>query len=513
MGMDQKPDWYIANYDPVTCDAPNVDTELGRLKELKRYNILDHDRQACYESAASLCSHLLGAPIAIVNLIDLGRASMLGSAGLPLDTARDCPRQTSMCAHTILSREAITVVPDTTKDPRFAENPFVTGPTNVRFYAGAPLVARGHKLGTISVFDTKARPEGLTPLQQDILKEMAELVMAIIEKTTVVEDTQNKTMGKRSNKSSSPTPVSSEVETTVTFLRNDLAELSEDSHLQKHMTPRNKRSLQSAFESAKYLYTSLVEIQSQSQSRSRTAAYQKEREEATEVPPLQAQQPEGTVGRITLLDIHKFINSLQFVMDSFPNKIHLVFSVDPSVPEIILANDLKVFRSAISLLTHGCERTERGFVRLTIKLSDDAENKHVVFECEDTGPDVDIMECEKMFAGPTEEEFEDCEEDSCIHVDKLTGEIQKNHVCQSDPRVSARDGRLAVNIVAEYISSIGGKYGCRPRVADNNFYDPGTGSVLWFSIPLSLPSHQKVTKVQEAISSKHELFGRQWKQL
>jgi hypothetical protein len=500
-------DWYISNYDPATCDAPNVDTELGRLRVLKKYNILDQEREDCYERAASVCCRVLDAPIALVNLIDLGRVWMVGSAGIPLDMARESPRQLSFCAHAILNREAVTVVPDATKDPRFAENPQVTGPMNLRFYAGASLMSKdGHKLGTLCIYDTKARPEGITAEQKETLRDMAELVMEIIEKTVVVEDSRDVRDETSAEETQTPSPVSSEVETTVTFLQNDLTELSEDTDLQKHMTPRNKRSLDSAFESAKYLYNSLVEKERKNKcqriSREVVDDQKKKKECEMNLRPQKERQAQRPVGNTVVLDIPNFIKSLQFVMQSFPKNVHLDFTVDPAVPERILANDTKIFRSAISLLTNACERTQRGFVRMTFKLSNDTENKHVILECEDTGSLIDMTECQEMFKAPTDEEYELLNEGSCISVDEVTGKIKKGSVCQRSSNVASKTSGLAVHIVAEYMASIEGKYGCRPRVAANNFYDPGTGIVLWFSFPLSLPSCQQNLKAQEAITSK-----------
>jgi GAF domain-containing protein len=71
------------------------------------------------------------------------------------------------------------VVPDATKDARFAGNALVTGDPDIRFYAGAPLVsAEGVPLGALCVIDRKPR-EGMTDLQRQGLTVLADNVMAL----------------------------------------------------------------------------------------------------------------------------------------------------------------------------------------------------------------------------------------------------------------------------------------------------------------------------------------------
>jgi serine/threonine protein kinase len=68
------------------------------------------------------------------------------------------------------------VISDALLDPRFADNPLVTGDPTIRFYAGIPLVlADGVAVGSLCVIDRV--PRELSPAQLDALERLARQVV------------------------------------------------------------------------------------------------------------------------------------------------------------------------------------------------------------------------------------------------------------------------------------------------------------------------------------------------
>lgn len=151
--------------------------EADRLAALRAYEILDTPREAAFDEIVNLVAQVFDAPIAVVNLIDEGRQWFKAETGLGV---RETPLETSFCAHAILMQDSM-VVPDATRDDRFACNPLVTGEPGLRFYAGQLLKsAEGLPIGTLCVLGDKPRPEGPTPLQMQTLQVLAAQVMTLL---------------------------------------------------------------------------------------------------------------------------------------------------------------------------------------------------------------------------------------------------------------------------------------------------------------------------------------------
>jgi diguanylate cyclase (GGDEF)-like protein len=89
------------------------------------------------------------------------------------------PRGPSFCNYAVQHDRPL-IVADATTDPRFRDNPLVTGTPHIRFYAGIPLHSfDGLAIGTLCVIDTK--PRYFDAEQQDILRDLAAMVTNALE--------------------------------------------------------------------------------------------------------------------------------------------------------------------------------------------------------------------------------------------------------------------------------------------------------------------------------------------
>jgi two-component system NtrC family sensor kinase len=157
--------------------APAVPgNEKQRMNALDEYRVLDTAPEPEFDAITELASAIVGAPIALISLVDHDRQWFKSKVGL---SACETPRDISFCGHAILEPEVF-VVEDAATDLRFADNPLVTGDPKIRFYAGAPLVSRGGQaIGTLCVIDRV--PRVLEPSKKAALVTLARMVVAQFE--------------------------------------------------------------------------------------------------------------------------------------------------------------------------------------------------------------------------------------------------------------------------------------------------------------------------------------------
>ncbi len=156
----------------MTSSFPRPDDDEARLDFLEHLAILDTAPDENLDRIVSLCRAIFGVPVAVVSLVDEERQWFKSIQGLDVCQTS---REVAFCNYTILSDDVFEVV-DATQDPRFASNALVTSDPFLRYYAGAPLVYDGVRLGALCLIDVVPRA-ALTPEQCEILKTLAAMVI------------------------------------------------------------------------------------------------------------------------------------------------------------------------------------------------------------------------------------------------------------------------------------------------------------------------------------------------
>lgn len=145
--------------------------EDDRIVTLHELLVLDTLPEERFDNLTMYASSQFGVQIALVSLVDTDRQWFKSVCGLD---ASETSRGISFCGHAIL-QDDIFEIPDALNDPRFADNPLVTGEPKIRFYAGAPLIMHnGQRVGTLCLIDRK--PHKLDSWERYHLKELARVV-------------------------------------------------------------------------------------------------------------------------------------------------------------------------------------------------------------------------------------------------------------------------------------------------------------------------------------------------
>jgi phosphoribosyl 1,2-cyclic phosphodiesterase len=151
--------------------APIPPDEIQRLAALHALGLLDTPAEERFDRLTRVAAALFDVPIALVSLVDANRQWFKSCVGTDI---QESSREVSFCAYAVAERDML-VIPDALRDDRFADNPVVSGPPYVRFYAGAPIfTSDGHCAGTLCVID--GRPRDFTDEDRDRLRDLAAIV-------------------------------------------------------------------------------------------------------------------------------------------------------------------------------------------------------------------------------------------------------------------------------------------------------------------------------------------------
>jgi PAS domain S-box-containing protein len=154
---------------------PDDDDE--RVRELESLNILDTMEEEDYDFLTKMTASVCGTSMAMISLVDKNRQWFKSHHGL---NDRETPREIAFCAHAINEPNEVFIVENAKADPRFSDNPLVTGPSDVTFYAGTPLVTdNGFPVGVLCAVDKQQKT--LTVDQIETLRALGRQVVKLLE--------------------------------------------------------------------------------------------------------------------------------------------------------------------------------------------------------------------------------------------------------------------------------------------------------------------------------------------
>ncbi|GKY98584.1 hypothetical protein MPSEU_000815200 [Mayamaea pseudoterrestris] len=450
VSFDTTLDWVLPVYDPETTETQSMKQEIRRLQVLKSYEILESDREEAFDRITSMATRVFKTPVAIITLVDLGRQWFLSTQNFDVV---ESPRATGFCSHAVLSKSGMMIVLDATKDFRFHDNALVTGDSHLRFYAGASLLApEGYKLGALCLVDFEPRT-CFTEDDQATLMDMARMVVDVLV-------SRRKEKQREGNPAQFIAYTAHDLMTPLSGVQLSLSLLAGDNEMKEKLSYQQAELLSTASTCSELM----IRI-----CKSASDALQGGGGSELGLDPDLLHDESSDILAVTKID--ELIKSLRMLTGPIHKQVPVVIRIDPAVPPLILCDDLKLFRSALNLLSSAVYRTQKGGVQLRIAPS--RTRAALVFEIEDTADDVPVETYQYLFKPSKRED----------------GSL-----------------RMCLSSVASLISSLDGECGFRPRV-DKSVRLPGpksrheTGSIFWFSVPLFAPDSLGANGIQLPIKN------------
>ncbi|MCU7376250.1 PAS domain S-box protein [Paucibacter sp. O1-1] len=152
----------------------NTDNDALRWRILERLQLLNADQNLEFDRLTQVAARALGTSVALITFIGPDRQWIPSRFGWTRETT-SLDEAFCVCA---LDTLHLLEVPDATADARFRDNPLVTGPEGVRFYAGHPLVFEGIVLGTLCVLAD--HPRILNGVERETLGDLAAIATDLI---------------------------------------------------------------------------------------------------------------------------------------------------------------------------------------------------------------------------------------------------------------------------------------------------------------------------------------------
>jgi len=436
-------EWKLSTFDKAETEPQTMEQELKRLQNLQDYFILDSAAEAEFDCITRLASMTYDTPIALVSLVDLGRQWFMSKVGLDAD---ETPRELAFCAHVVVNKYNILVVPDASKDFRFENNPLVKDEDGlkIRFYAGAALTSpEGYKLGSLCVISPTARPQGLSEKEQRMLHEMAGMVIntMVARRNRLVKEQTDLKMKQAGETLVQVSNALEKVQEQVLSPKADQNLVSMTLSVQNQVCRATARTiLEGDLKATKDITGDNVFT-------------------ADEMDDMEAKLDDILEPKTNLKAL---VCNLESVLKSFPHESPIVLEMDEKCPTTVVAEDLLLFRSSLNLITNSVQRTNNGDSKNGIgqvRFRVSCDNDELVFEVQDSADVVSEKAVQRAFGGQ----------------DSLLGPM------------------------ATMVRTMGGT--CGLRLSNGTQAEKST-CVFWFRVPLELPEAFVVYSMHDDDSSR-----------
>ena len=343
--------------------APLPQNEDERLAELLSYDVLDTEAEQLFDDLTALASQICETPIALISLIDPDRQWFKSRVGLD---AEETSREIAFCSHAILQEEVFEIS-NATLDPRFHDNPLVTGAPDIRFYAGAPLITpSGHAIGTLCAIDRK--PKTLTEAQKASLQTLSKSVVAHLELKR-----KNRELERTSQfKSDFLSYISHEIRTPLNAI-NTFSQLLEGE--------AQKLNLPSSF-------TTPLSHVSQSGGRLLEIV-----NSVLDIKQIEAGKMRVMPRAVNTKDFFTHLFSLTKIRAE-DSGIIFSTSIDEAMPESLFFDDTKFGQVALNLLSNAIKFTGRG---KSVKVKVKYKNANIIFNVVDQGIGISDEDQKRLF--------------------------------------------------------------------------------------------------------------------
>ncbi|WP_303310071.1 GAF domain-containing protein [Hymenobacter sp. BT730] len=160
--------------------------ERNRLAVLESYDILYSAQEKLFDDLVELAAYIFSVPVARIAFIHEKNVWHKASVGMPAQEL--LALEQTLCTKAIAAEEPVLVFEDLAAEP--GPGTATTQERNVRFYAGVPVrTPLGIPIGTVCLAGYE--PRQLTGPEQQLLAQLADLVMRALEARRQLHSAQN----------------------------------------------------------------------------------------------------------------------------------------------------------------------------------------------------------------------------------------------------------------------------------------------------------------------------------